>query len=141
MRFLTLIARHPVVSNDPIAQFFFTFTGEEMQHKIREVFRRVPDEFATSELSSRAKELVPPETLTEFANSRDQIRVILVGISRLKTIADCLAIRSHSYAVDMAELGTQLSNLAAESHSTSPWVTGGSTIWQDIKKGFHVISK
>ncbi|CAD1468189.1 unnamed protein product, partial [Heterotrigona itama] len=141
LRFLTVIARHPVVSKDHIVQFFFTYTGEETQHKIREVFRRVPDEFATSELSSRAKELVPPETLTEFANSRDQIRVILLGISRLKNIADCLAIRSHSYAVDMAELGTQLSNLASEPHGTTAWATGGSTIWQEMKKGFHIISK
>lgn len=136
-----LIARHPVVNRDPIVQFFFTYTGEETQHKIREVFRRVPDEFATSELSSRAKELVPPEALTEFANSRDQIRVILLGISRLKTIADCLAIRSHSYAVDMVEMGTQLNNLASQSHETSPWSTGGLTIWEDMKKGFHTISK
>ncbi|KAL6262228.1 sorting nexin-8-like isoform X1 [Pogonomyrmex barbatus] len=141
LRFLTLIARHPVVSDDPIVQFFFTYTGDETQHKIREVFRRVPDEFATSELSSRAKELMPPETLTEFANSRDQIRVILLGISRLKHIADSLAIRSHNYAVDMAELGNQLSTLAAEQHGTGTWITGGSSLWQDMKKGFHVISK
>ncbi|XP_011329869.2 sorting nexin-8 isoform X2 [Ooceraea biroi] len=141
LRFLTLIARHPVVSEDPIVQFFFTYTGDETQHKIREVFRRVPDEFATSELSSRAKELVPPETLTEFANSRDQIRVILLGISRLKHIADGLAIRSHNYAVDMAELGTQLNTLAAEQHGTGAWITSGSSLWQDMKKGFHAISK
>ncbi|EGI67917.1 Sorting nexin-8 [Acromyrmex echinatior] len=141
LRFLTLIARHPVVSEDPIVQFFFTYTGDETQHKIRDVFRRVPDEFATSELSSRAKELMPPETLTEFANSRDQIRLILLGISRLKHIADSLAIRSHNYAVDMAELGNQLSTLAAEQHGTGTWVTGGSSLWQDMKKGFHVISK
>ncbi|KYQ56563.1 Sorting nexin-8 [Trachymyrmex zeteki] len=141
LRFLTLIARHPVVSEDPIVQFFFTYTGDETQHKIRDVFRRVPDEFATSELSSRAKELMPPETLTEFANSRDQIRMILLGISRLKHIADSLAIRSHNYAVDMAELGNQLSTLAAEQHGTGTWVTGGSSLWQDMKKGFHVISK
>jgi len=129
------------VSEDPIVQFFFTYTGDETQHKIREVFRRVPDEFATSELSSRAKELVPPETLTEFANSRDQIRVILLGISRLKHIADGLAIRSHNYAVDMAELGTQLNTLAAEQHGTGTWISGCSSLWQDMKKGFHAISK
>jgi sorting nexin-8 len=129
------------VGQDPIVQFFFTYTGEETQHKIREAFRRLPDEFATSELSSCAKELVPPETLTEFGNARDQIRIILLGISRLKNIADCLAIRSHSYAIDMAELGSQLNSLANESHVTSSWATGGSTIWQDMKKGFHIISK
>ncbi|XP_058798848.1 sorting nexin-8-like [Phymastichus coffea] len=140
LRLLTLIARHPIIGQDPIVQFFFTYTGEETQHKIKEVFRRMPDEFATSELSSRAKELVPAETLTEFGSARDQIRVILQGVSRLKNIADCLAIRSHSYAADMAELGSQLNSLACESHNSS-WATGGSTIWQDMKKGFHIIAK
>ncbi|KAJ8678592.1 hypothetical protein QAD02_014379 [Eretmocerus hayati] len=142
LRLLTLVARHPVVGQDPIVQFFFTYTGEETQHKIREVFRRVPDEFATSELSSRAKELVPPETLTEFGAARDQIRVILAGVSRLKGLADCLAIRSHGYALDMAELGSQLNSLANEQHGTSSsWATGGSTLWTDMKRGFHIISK
>uniref|UniRef100_A0ABD2XKZ9 PX domain-containing protein n=1 Tax=Trichogramma kaykai TaxID=54128 RepID=A0ABD2XKZ9_9HYME len=141
LRFVTLIARHPVVGQDPICQFFFTYTGEETQHKIRDTFRRMPDEFATSDLSSRAKELVPPDTLTEFGNARDQIRVIYTGISRLKHIADCLATRSHNYASDMAELATQLTNLANEAHTTTSWATGGSTIWQEMKKGFNIISK
>ncbi|CAG2054539.1 unnamed protein product [Timema podura] len=94
-RWLTLVARHPALNQDPLLNFFLTYTGPDVQHKIREVFRRVPDEFTTSELAAKAKELVPLDTHTEFANSRDQIRVILNGVSRLKQIADILAQRSH----------------------------------------------
>ncbi|XP_071444211.1 sorting nexin-8-like [Hetaerina americana] len=140
-RWLTIVARHPVIMHDPMLEFFFTFSGPDAQNKIREVFRRVPDEFTTSELAAKAKELVPPDTHTEFANSRDQIRLIFSGVSRLKHIADLLAIRSHGYADNMAEFGAQLTNLANDPHGSSMWATGGNTVWADMKKGFHVISK
>jgi hypothetical protein len=54
-RWLTLVARHPALSGDPLLSFFFTYSGADVQHKIREIFRRVPDEFTTSELAARAK--------------------------------------------------------------------------------------
>ena len=54
-RWLTLVARHPAVSGDPLLSFFLTYSGADVQHKIREIFRRVPDEFTTSELAARAK--------------------------------------------------------------------------------------
>ncbi|KAJ9581187.1 hypothetical protein L9F63_023646, partial [Diploptera punctata] len=140
-RWLTLVARHPALNNDPLVNFFLTYTGAQAQHKIREVYRRVPDEFTTSELAARAKELVPPDTHSEFANSRDQIRVILNGISHLKQIADVLALRSHGYAADMAEMGSQLTSLANEPHGSSYWATGGNNVWSEMKKGFHIYRK
>lgn len=54
-RWLTLVARHPALSGDPLLSFFLTYAGGDVQHKIREIFRRVPDEFTTSELAARAK--------------------------------------------------------------------------------------
>ncbi|XP_049853020.1 sorting nexin-8-like isoform X4 [Schistocerca gregaria] len=140
-RWLTLVARHPIVNKDPLVNFFLTYGGPDVQYKIREVFRRMPDEFTTSELAATAKDLVPPETHSEFATSRDQIRIILNGVVRLKQIADAMALRSHGYAADMAELGSQLTALAGEPHGSSSWATGGNPVWADMKKGFHVISK
>jgi hypothetical protein len=46
-----------------------------------------------------------------------------------------------SYAADMADLGSQLTSLANEPHGSSNWATGGNSVWADMKKGFHVISK
>lgn len=61
-RWLSLVSRHPVINQDPILQFFFTYDGDDIQHKIREIFRRVPDEFTTSELASRAKASICGQT-------------------------------------------------------------------------------
>lgn len=55
LRWMTLIARHPVVSRDALVSYFLQDQGQDVQHRIREIFRRAPDEFMTSELSSRAK--------------------------------------------------------------------------------------
>lgn len=54
-RWLTLVARHPVLSEDPILIYFLTNTGTDLQYKIKSVFRRIPDEFTTSDLAARAK--------------------------------------------------------------------------------------
>jgi len=48
---------------------------------------------------------------------------------------------SFSYALDMGELGAQLTALGNETHGTSVWASGDNRIWSDLKKGFHVISK
>ena len=71
---MTLIARHPTLCTDPIVEFFLQHNGEDIQQKMRDTFRRLPDEFATSALAARAKELVPSER--QFANSREHIKVI-----------------------------------------------------------------
>ncbi|XP_075230671.1 sorting nexin-8-like [Lycorma delicatula] len=140
-RWLTLIARHPVLSEDQILIYFLTNTCTDLQYKIKSVFRRMPDEFTTSELAAKAKDLVPGETHTEFATSREQLRIILNGVNRIKQIADVISLRTHGYAEDMSELGTQLTYLATESGPTSHWATGGNSLWPDIQKGLGVISK
>lgn len=139
-RFLTLVARHPVVSQDQIVNFFFTYAGEDILSRIKDMSRSIPDEFATSALSSRTKELVPPETLTEFGLARDQLREILNGVTNLKRVVDGLASITNNYADEMANLGLHLTTLASESHNSS-WATGGSNLWHDMKKSFHEISK
>ncbi|KFM81164.1 Sorting nexin-8, partial [Stegodyphus mimosarum] len=38
-RFLNLLARHPVISEDKILHFFLTFSGTDVQHKMKDHFR------------------------------------------------------------------------------------------------------
>lgn len=54
-RWLTLVSRHPVISQDPILQFFLTDQGPDCQYRIRELYKRVPDEFMTSDIAATAK--------------------------------------------------------------------------------------
>lgn len=54
-RWLTLVSRHPVISLDPIVKYFLSDQGPDCQYRIRELFKRVPDEFMTSDIAGMAK--------------------------------------------------------------------------------------
>lgn len=54
-RWLTLICRHPTMCHDALLSFFLTDQGADVQYRIRDIFRRAPDEFTTSELAATAK--------------------------------------------------------------------------------------
>jgi sorting nexin-8 len=54
-RWLTIVALHPILSHDPITNFFLTYTGPKMNTKILEVYKRMPDEFTTSDIASKSK--------------------------------------------------------------------------------------
>jgi len=140
-RWLTFIARHPVISKDAIIHYFLTQSIQDIYTKMKEVFRSVPDEFGTSELSSKAKELVPPDNHNEFSSSREQIRAISQGISKIKMIADQIAMRSNGYAFDMCELGNQLMEISIQSGNNSNWGTGGNNTWSETRTGLGIISK
>jgi len=52
-RFLTLIVRHPILSDDKIVLFFLSYNGPEMQYKLRDEFRNVPDEFLINNVATK----------------------------------------------------------------------------------------
>lgn len=49
------MCRHPTISHDAVVSFFLTDQGSDIQYRIREVFRRAPDEFMTSDNAANAK--------------------------------------------------------------------------------------
>ncbi|KAI8725853.1 sorting nexin-8, partial [Biomphalaria glabrata] len=54
-RYLNIVARHPQMHDDKLVKFFLTFAGNDVQYKIKEQFRGIPDEFMTSDMASKAK--------------------------------------------------------------------------------------
>lgn len=54
-RWLTLLSRHPIISQDAILHFFLTQAATDLHTKIKEIFKTVPDEFMTSEYSAKVK--------------------------------------------------------------------------------------
>lgn len=54
-RWLTLVCRHPTICHDALISFFLTDQGPDVQYRIRDIFRRAPDEFMTSDLAATAK--------------------------------------------------------------------------------------
>eukprot|EP00794_Sanderia_malayensis_P008844 gene8844-9792_t len=134
-RFLVLVTRHPIMTNDPIVTYFMTFKGSDVGHKIKEHFRGAPDEFLTNSLTSRSKDLVPADTQTCLSTSRDQIRAIHQSIQRMKEFTDRIVLRSLGMGGDMMLFSKELLVLNSDSHITSNWATGGVETWSHLKPG------
>ncbi|KAB0793507.1 hypothetical protein PPYR_13127 [Photinus pyralis] len=134
-RWLTLVSRHPTICHDSIVSFFLTDLGPDLQYRIRDVFRRVPDEFMTSDLAATAKNLLPNDC-SEFANNREQVRTLVQVISRLKQLADADVERSQAYARDSEEMANQLKMLAGINPEQ---LTSGH--WKHMQKGFSSLSQ
>ncbi|CAH1794267.1 unnamed protein product, partial [Owenia fusiformis] len=139
-RFLSLIARHPVISEDKLHRFFLTFTGSDFQHKLRETFKGQPDEFMTTNLTTKPKDMVPVDTQLQFGNSKQHLRILFDSITKLKEVAERMVLYTQGFASDMLKFGKELSILAADQTPISMWATGNNTTWYHLKKGFKVLS-
>lgn len=136
VRYLTLIVRHPMLSEDKIVRYFFVFQGAEMQYKIREQFRNIPDEFLISELAAK-KDLVPLDSHVHLATSREQIKFIHFRLIQFEEILQRMVTRSQTYASDMLDIHKEFSALSCEPHITSMWATGSCDTWNYLKNGFR----
>ena len=54
-RFLLLIRRHPILRDDEIVRYFFSVTGAEVAQHIKERYKIVVEESATSDLAKTAR--------------------------------------------------------------------------------------
>ena len=54
-RFINLVARHPPFSEDVLLKLFLSFSGSDVQHKLKEAAQCVGDEFMNCKLAARAK--------------------------------------------------------------------------------------
>lgn len=64
-RWLTLVCRHPTICHDAIVSFFLTDQGPDIQYRIRDIFRKAPDEFMTSDIAASAKVCLGRSDLTK----------------------------------------------------------------------------
>ncbi|KAL3274474.1 hypothetical protein HHI36_015858 [Cryptolaemus montrouzieri] len=133
-RWLTLVCRHPTICHDALISFFLTDQSVEFQNRIRDIFRRAPDEFMTSDLAATAKSLLPSD-YTEITN-RDQVRTLIQVVSRLKFLAEEAIERQNNYGKDSQDLAALLKTLSALSIDHA--YVGR---WSDMQKGFGVISQ
>lgn len=135
-RYLNVVVRHPHMHDDKLLQYFLTFNGSDMQNKLREQFRGIPDEFMTSNLADKAKDLVPMDTQSQLANSKEHIKVLYNSVTKLKDITERMVIRSTAYANDMLQFGRELKTIANDNTEITTWTTGTSKSWFQLKNGF-----
>lgn len=134
-RWLTLVCRHPTLCHDAVVSFFLTDLGPDIQHRIRDIFRRAPDEFMSSDLAATAKNLLPND-YSEIATSREQIRSLVQVVGKLKLLADAAIERQNSYAKDSEDFAEQLRALSALNIGQ---VFGSQ--WSNMQKGFTALSR
>ncbi|XP_054712523.1 sorting nexin-8-like [Uloborus diversus] len=134
-RFLTLLARHPVISEDKILHFFLTFSGTDVQHKMRDHFRGVLDEFNSNELAKEAEELVPIDSANQLSVVREQMKQVFSGFQQLKDVAERVVERTKLDASDMLLFGKELCSLANSASVESDWGSGGNETWDHLKRG------
>ncbi|GIX72565.1 sorting nexin-8, partial [Caerostris extrusa] len=134
-RFLNLLARHPVISEDKILHFFLTFSGTDVQHKMRDHFRGVLDEFNSNEQAKEAEELVPIDSTNQLSVVREQMKQVFNGFLQLKEIAEKMVERSKQESVDMLLFGKELCNLANSASTESDWGSGGIETWDHLRNG------
>ncbi|EDV28240.1 uncharacterized protein TRIADDRAFT_21611 [Trichoplax adhaerens] len=139
-RYLSLICRHPVVHDSEIVVYFLTAGVSDFQNKMKDKFRNLPDEFVTSPLAGKAKDLVPIDTQVSFNESKELLRNVLGSVSKLREIIENIITRSGVDARDWQQFGSELSNLANESHASSAWACGNSHTWNQLKGVFKSLT-
>ncbi|KAK4874561.1 hypothetical protein RN001_013921 [Aquatica leii] len=134
-RWLTLVSRHPTICHDALVSFFLTDLGPDCQYRIRDIFRRAPDEFMSSDLAATAKNLLPNDC-SEFATNREQVRLLVQVISRLKQLTDAEIERTQACARDSEDFANQLKALA---NINPEQLTTGH--WKHMQKGFSSLAQ
>uniref|UniRef100_A0A2R5LKU5 Putative sorting nexin-8-like apis mellifera sorting nexin-8-like protein n=1 Tax=Ornithodoros turicata TaxID=34597 RepID=A0A2R5LKU5_9ACAR len=128
-RFLTLVARHPVLSEDKSLVVFLTFNGTDVQPRLKEQMRNLLDEFMTSNIVHRLDELVLPDTTVQFAVVREQLRQVLLCLTQMRDVAQRMVDRSKAAAVDILLVRKELAAMSGISKLDSDWGTGGNPTW------------
>uniref|UniRef100_A0A8C6WYD7 Sorting nexin 8a n=1 Tax=Neogobius melanostomus TaxID=47308 RepID=A0A8C6WYD7_9GOBI len=108
-RFINLVARHPFFSEDELVKTFLTFSGTDVQTKLRDAYKKTGDEFMTNRIATQAKEYLPADIQAQFSTSRELIRNIHNSFFKLRDRAEKMAERSKENATDLLLFGKELS--------------------------------
>lgn len=114
-RFINLVARHPLFSQDEVVKTFLTFSGSDVQTKLRDAYKKMGDEFMTSRIATQAKEYLPADIQGHFSTCRELIRNIHNSFQKLRDRAEKMAERSKENASDLLMFGRELSALGSNS--------------------------
>ncbi|XP_050297681.1 sorting nexin-8-like isoform X2 [Anthonomus grandis grandis] len=136
-RWLTLVCRHPVISHDGIVTFFLTDEGSDHQHRIRNTFRKIPDEFMTSDVAANAKELLPADN-TQTVSNRETLRLLVNVVGRLKQNMESLVEKTQESARDLEDMATQLKNVSCMNVDSGHQFVEN---WATAQRDFGIMSK
>nr|KAF6448927.1 sorting nexin 8 [Rousettus aegyptiacus] len=139
-RFINLVARHPPFSEDVVLKLFLSFSGPDVQSKLKESAQGVGDEFMNCKLATRAKDFLPADIQTQFAVSRELIRNIYNSFYKLRDRAERIASRAIDNAADLLMFGKELSALGSDTTPLPSWAALHSSTWGSLKQALKGLS-
>ncbi|XP_034046896.1 sorting nexin-8a isoform X2 [Thalassophryne amazonica] len=138
-RFINLVARHPFFSEDELVKTFLTFSGSDVQTKLRDTYKKTGDEFMTSRIATQAKEYLPADIQSQFSTSREVIRNIHSSFHKLRDRVEKIAERSKENATDLLLFGRELSTLGSDTLPLPPLASSQST-WRTLRESLKSLS-
>lgn len=129
-RWLRIVAKHPIIGNDPLLREFLTDTSAEHQDHLRDMCAREADEF--TRLAEDVE--LPLEDQGRLAASRETMRTMLNAIIKMKQLADQHAQRLQTQAREIDEMSSVLRLMG-----TSPAMFGDTTLI-DMATGFKDVA-
>ncbi|XP_070316649.1 sorting nexin-8 isoform X2 [Odocoileus virginianus] len=139
-RFINLVARHPPFSEDVVLKLFLSFSGPDVQNKLKESAQCVGDEFMNCKLAARAKDFLPADIQTQFAMSRELIRNIYNSFHKLRDRAERMVSRAIDNAADLLIFGKELSALGSDTTPLPSWASLNSGTWGSLKQALKGLS-
>ncbi|XP_030616461.1 sorting nexin-8 isoform X2 [Delphinapterus leucas] len=139
-RFINLVARHPPFSEDVVLKLFLSFSGPDVQNKLKECAQCVGDEFMNCKLAARAKDFLPADIQTQFVISRELICNIYNSFHKLRDRAERMVSRAIDNAADLLIFGKELSALGSDTTPLPSWATLNSSTWGSLKQALKGLS-
>ncbi|XP_037589284.1 sorting nexin-8 [Cebus imitator] len=139
-RFVNLVARHPVFSKDVLLKLFLSFSGSDVQNKLRESAQCVGDEFMNCKLATRAKDFLPADIQAQFAISLELIRNIYNSFHKHRDRAERIASRAIDNAADLLIFGKELSAIGSDTTPLPALAALNSSTWGSLKQALKGLS-
>ncbi|KAL8175396.1 UNVERIFIED_CONTAM: sorting nexin [Gekko kuhli] len=139
-RFINLVARHPPFSEDVLLKLFLSFSGSDVQNKLKELVQGVGDEFMICKFATQAKDFLPADIQLQFAASRELIRNIYNSFYKLRDRAERIATRAVDNAADLLIFGKELSALGSDTTPLPSWAALNSSAWGNLKQALKGLS-
>ncbi|ETE58585.1 Sorting nexin-8, partial [Ophiophagus hannah] len=124
-RFINLVARHPPFSEDVLLKFFLSFSGSDVQNKLRELVQG---------------EYLPTDIQIQFAASRELIRNIYNSFYKLRDRTERIASRAVDNASDLLLFGKELSALGSDTTPLPSWAALNHSAWGSLKQALKGLS-
>jgi sorting nexin-8 len=141
-RFLVLIVRHPVLSQDDISICFFTATsGQDIGALMKEKFRNNKDEYWLNDMARKAEELLSAEARVKYDRVKEQVTAMHIIVASMLQVAENMETRSVNHSRDMKTLSTNLQSLATDSILSSSWTSGSDDSWAYLKRDSRALAE